>query len=319
MSDISNRSIATLLRHMAWDRAKGELRPMLHSFWPEYDTSGNQLDSGYDQMKKDIEKFIKDFEEIIYDARIVHTPRYPTPAMNLYKISQTSNSNYDAYDAAIVCAETEAAARAIIPSDAPEDAPTAWPGNRYRWCQTIDQVTVELIGTATPGTPEGVVLASFKRIYQKFLAVLQAMGWEPPTPTGISADQIQPGPDWYEVIDAAGHKTLEVGNSVQMVEAPVGAWNLLYRSDGTLHRPLDNEDNYVTLISKPLPTLDAPAPTPGTCYKIEARLFSGRGWCSPHNVGDLRFTTKAEAEGLCAQEYPHLWNQKALRVVIAND
>jgi hypothetical protein len=87
------------------------------------------------------------------------------------------------------------------------------------------------------------------------------MGWEPPTPTGISADQIQPGPDWYEVVDAADHKTLEVGNSVQMAEAPVGAWNLLYRSDGTLHRPLDDGDNYVTLISKPLPTPDAVAPT----------------------------------------------------------
>jgi hypothetical protein len=62
MSDISNKSITTLLRHMAWERAKGELRSMLHSFWPEYDTSGNRLDSGYYQMEKDIEKFIEDFE-----------------------------------------------------------------------------------------------------------------------------------------------------------------------------------------------------------------------------------------------------------------
>lgn len=82
--------------------------------------------------------------------------------MNLYKISQTSNSNYDTYNAAIVCAETEAAARATHPSGDPEDAPATWPGNYKCWCQTIDQVTVELIGTATPGTPKGVVLASFK-------------------------------------------------------------------------------------------------------------------------------------------------------------
>jgi hypothetical protein len=100
-----------------------------------------------------------------------------------------------------------------------------------------------------------------EQIYQKFLAVLQAMGWEPPTPTGISADQIQPGPDWYEVVDAADHKTLEVGDSVQMARAPVGAWDLLYRSDGTLHNLQKADGNYVTLISKPLPTLDAPTPT----------------------------------------------------------
>lgn len=63
MSDISNKSIATLLRHMAWDRAKGELRSMLHSFWPDYDpSSGKRLDTGYEEMEANIEKFIKDFE-----------------------------------------------------------------------------------------------------------------------------------------------------------------------------------------------------------------------------------------------------------------
>jgi hypothetical protein len=81
--------------------------------------------------------------------------------MNLYKISQTSNSKHDTYDAAIVCAETEAVARATHPSGDPEDAPATWPGNYKSWCQTTDDVTVELIGTATLGTPEGVVLASF--------------------------------------------------------------------------------------------------------------------------------------------------------------
>jgi hypothetical protein len=63
MTDISNKSIAQLLRHMAWERAKGELRSMLHSFWPECDPgSGKLLDSRYDRMNVDIEKFIKDFE-----------------------------------------------------------------------------------------------------------------------------------------------------------------------------------------------------------------------------------------------------------------
>lgn len=97
-----------------------------------------------------------------------------------------------------------------------------------------------------------------EQIYQKFLAVLQAMGWESPTPAGISADQIQPGPDWYEVVDAAAHDTLRVGDSVQMVNTPLCAWNLLYRSDGTLHDLQKADGNYVTLISKSLPTTDPP-------------------------------------------------------------
>lgn len=56
-----------------------------------------------------------------------------------------------------------------------------------------------------------------------------------------------------------------------------------------------------------------------TRYKIEARMLSGRDWSSLNTVGDLRFTTKAEAEEFCAKEYPYLWDQKDLRVVIAND
>ena len=163
------------------------------------------------------------------------------------------------------------------------------------------------------------IFGTNEQIYQKLLAVLQAMGWESPTLAGISADQIQPGPDWYEVIDAADHHTLKIGDSVQMVETPVGASKLLYRSDGTLHRPLDDENNYVTLISKPLPTPNASAPTPKTCYKIEAPTLSARGWGCAFNLSDLRFATKAEAEEFCAKEYPYLWDQKDLRVVIAND
>jgi hypothetical protein len=51
--DISNRDVATALRCMAWERAKGELRSMLHP-----------LDNGYKEMEmeEDIEKFIKHFE-----------------------------------------------------------------------------------------------------------------------------------------------------------------------------------------------------------------------------------------------------------------
>jgi hypothetical protein len=44
--------------------------------------------------------------------------------MNLYKISQTSNCDYDTYNSAIVCAENEAAARVIHPSGDEEDLPS---------------------------------------------------------------------------------------------------------------------------------------------------------------------------------------------------
>jgi hypothetical protein len=117
------------------------------------------------------------------------------------------------------------------------------------FCRPEPQVKFEIFGN-----PE--------QIYQKFLAVLQAMGWEPPTPTGISASEIPPGPDWYEVINTASCDTLKVGDMVQMVETPIDYNNFLYRSDGTLHSLQEADGNYVTLISKPLPTPEAPAPTP---------------------------------------------------------
>jgi hypothetical protein len=75
--------------------------------------------------------------------------------MKLYKISQTVNKGYDTYYSAIVCAKSEDEARNIHPGDCD------W-GNPYTsWCNSPDQVTVEPIGTAAPGTRQGIVLASF--------------------------------------------------------------------------------------------------------------------------------------------------------------
>lgn len=78
--------------------------------------------------------------------------------MNLYRISQTVNNDYDTYDSAVVCAADEAAARAIHPG---MDEPCR--RGRSSWCVIPDEVTAELIGTAAPGLPEGVVVASFNR------------------------------------------------------------------------------------------------------------------------------------------------------------
>ena len=74
--------------------------------------------------------------------------------MKLYKISQTVNNGYDTYDSAIVCAKSEDVARHTHPG-------AGWGELSTTWCKSPDQVTVELIGTAAPGTRQGVMLSSF--------------------------------------------------------------------------------------------------------------------------------------------------------------
>ena len=74
--------------------------------------------------------------------------------MNIYRISQSQNADYDTFDSAIVAAESEDDARLINPG-------CDW-GTRFSaWCKAPSDVTVELIGEALKGTPQGVLLASF--------------------------------------------------------------------------------------------------------------------------------------------------------------
>jgi hypothetical protein len=73
--------------------------------------------------------------------------------MDLWYISQHSNTNYDTYDAAIVAAETEREAR--------ETHPGGEKGGRDTWV-VPNLVSVELIGTAKPFTKPGVILASYR-------------------------------------------------------------------------------------------------------------------------------------------------------------
>jgi hypothetical protein len=72
--------------------------------------------------------------------------------MNLYLISQDENNDYDTFDSAVVCCETEEEARIMPPSG---DAVAV-----YGWCNAKD-VKVELIGFAVDGVKKGVVCASF--------------------------------------------------------------------------------------------------------------------------------------------------------------
>jgi len=83
--------------------------------------------------------------------------------MNLYLISQSSNNNYDTFDAAVVCAPDEETARDMNPHDGePLDwaarAASGYPGS---WVMERSQVKVQLLGVAKPFSTPGLVLASF--------------------------------------------------------------------------------------------------------------------------------------------------------------
>jgi hypothetical protein len=99
--------------------------------------------------------------------------------MNLYKISQSINNGYDTFSSAVVAATTLERAKSIHPrgrvwNSAPKDKPLnldgdfmmGWEfGSRDRfdseWADHPGDVDVVLIGTATAGTIEGVIVASY--------------------------------------------------------------------------------------------------------------------------------------------------------------
>lgn len=87
--------------------------------------------------------------------------------MKLFKLSQTKNIGYDVYDAAVVCAEDQAAAIKFHPCSTLTYRwiDDAWRTDRSRtpdlsWAAP-DDITCVMIGDAEPNVPVGVVLASF--------------------------------------------------------------------------------------------------------------------------------------------------------------
>lgn len=80
--------------------------------------------------------------------------------MNLYILSQSVNNDYYTFDAALVCAESEAEARKIHPYGCDTSDPTTPKYIKEAWVEMKD-VHVTLIGVANPGVPKGVILASF--------------------------------------------------------------------------------------------------------------------------------------------------------------
>ena len=83
--------------------------------------------------------------------------------LNLYLISQDVNADYDTYDSAVVCAESEDAARRIHPATIPGAVGySAWWKRPpfVSWAHPND-VRVELIGLNCGRRIPGVICASF--------------------------------------------------------------------------------------------------------------------------------------------------------------
>lgn len=73
--------------------------------------------------------------------------------MNLYLISQDTNSDWDTYDSAIVAADNVAEARRTHPGGEESDYEGSW--------ASFEDIRVRLIGEAAPRIEKGVVCASF--------------------------------------------------------------------------------------------------------------------------------------------------------------
>jgi len=65
VSDIDNRNIASSMRLAAWERAKGELRGMLHTYWPHYRADGTKVDEGFETVDDKIKQFIQDLDVLL--------------------------------------------------------------------------------------------------------------------------------------------------------------------------------------------------------------------------------------------------------------
>lgn len=84
--------------------------------------------------------------------------------MNIYKISQGVNNDYDTYDSAIVCAENEEEAKKIHPRgeyDYKEKNDDIKEEENYGSWAKKEFVEVEYIGVAKEGLEKGVIVASF--------------------------------------------------------------------------------------------------------------------------------------------------------------
>ena len=84
--------------------------------------------------------------------------------MNIYKISQNENNDYDTFDSMVVIAKDENEARIMCPSFDSSDYIkydfTSGFGNS-EWASKLENVTVEYIGKAKKNEVARIVLASY--------------------------------------------------------------------------------------------------------------------------------------------------------------
>lgn len=73
--------------------------------------------------------------------------------MDLWKLTQRERTGYDTYCGLVVCAPDRETAAAIHPSD-------DWEADT--WASSPEKVTVQYLGKAAKGIPQGVVLADFQ-------------------------------------------------------------------------------------------------------------------------------------------------------------
>jgi len=81
--------------------------------------------------------------------------------MNLYKISRTDDYSYEDFDSAVVAAESAEDAQKMSPLGDElycDFSPGSW---NFGWTSRLEDVQVQHIGTALPGTPAGLILASY--------------------------------------------------------------------------------------------------------------------------------------------------------------
>jgi len=86
--------------------------------------------------------------------------------MNIYKLSQSENRDYDTFDSMVVMAESEEAARQIHPEESylnnSDNRDEMWKSEWSAWASKPSEVTVELVGqTLADDEVEGILLASF--------------------------------------------------------------------------------------------------------------------------------------------------------------
>ncbi len=87
--------------------------------------------------------------------------------MNIYKVSQDINNDYDTYDSFVCYAENEEEAKEIFPRNGKsfiemisQDLDEKYYVDRL-WTSDKSKIEVEFLGTAKDGSKKGVILASF--------------------------------------------------------------------------------------------------------------------------------------------------------------